>query len=176
MAHSKTHHPAYSTQPPSEPPTVCLVVAGDEGRRQRLAAAATKAGWQLVSCARAPEASAIAERTRLQLVILDLQREDDGHAGALGTLTESLAHRRDLLLVLCSASGNDAEEIWARQLGVWLYLPGLDVDEDLAALCGEARRLAKRVSSSAPSRQARSPEPNACCLPTATDRSPTRPP
>ena len=45
-----------------------------------------------------------------------------------------------LLLVICGHEGEVEEEIWARQLGVWLYVPGLSnaPAEDLSLLCQQA--------------------------------------
>jgi hypothetical protein len=39
------------------------------------------------------------------------------------------------------------EEIWARQLGAWMYLPGVNDHSDVAMLCGEARNAAEKLSS-----------------------------
>ena len=59
-------------------------------------------------------------------------------------LCEAIAGLRHVLLVACGNAGDAAEEIWARQLGVWLYLPDVAWEEtgDLAFLCEQARLVA----------------------------------
>ena len=51
------------------------------------------------------------------------------------------------------------EEIWARQLGVWLYLPGVVDDSDLSSLFEEGRAVASRRKHRA-DREAYFPAPN----------------
>ena len=46
-----------------------------------------------------------------------------------------------MLLVICGSEDNVDEELWARQLGAWLYLPGVCDGDSLTSLCVEARRL-----------------------------------
>jgi hypothetical protein len=83
----------------------------------------------------------------LQLAVVDLE----GPAGAVSAgfpeLVEHLASVSDLLLVICGHEGRPHEELWVRQLGTWLYLPGLAETSELATVCGEARELAERMSS-----------------------------
>jgi hypothetical protein len=43
--------------------------------------------------------------------------------------------------VICGSEDNVDEELWARQLGAWLYLPGVTDGDSLTSLCVEARRL-----------------------------------
>ena len=39
------------------------------------------------------------------------------------------------------------EELWARQLGAWVYLPGVSGGDALMSLFAEARRVAERKGS-----------------------------
>jgi hypothetical protein len=48
--------------------------------------------------------------------------------------------------VICGNEGRPQEEIWARQLGAWLYLPGVVESDDVAMLCGEARQIAEQLA------------------------------
>ena len=50
----------------------------------------------------------------------------------------------EILLVACGNDGNIQEEIWSRQLGVWLYLPAVIDVEGMTTMCGEARQIAER--------------------------------
>ena len=66
------------------------------------------------------------------------------HKNPLLQLCQLLAEMQGLLLVICGHDGDVEEEIWARQLGVWLYVPGLSnaSSEDLALLCQQAYETA----------------------------------
>ncbi|NIL99064.1 MAG: hypothetical protein GTO53_13870, partial [Planctomycetales bacterium] len=49
-----------------------------------------------------------------------------------------------VLVALCGNEGNALEEIWARELGVWLYLPGVVDDSDLSSLLEAGQQVAAR--------------------------------
>jgi len=49
-------------------------------------------------------------------------------------------------VVICGSADSVDEELWARQLGVWLYLPGVTEGDSLTSLCIEARRLHANAS------------------------------
>jgi hypothetical protein len=36
-------------------------------------------------------------------------------------------------------------EVWSRQLGVWMYLPGVDSESDLALVYSEARGIVEKL-------------------------------
>ena len=56
-----------------------------------------------------------------QLAFVDLE----GVQGVgFQTLVRQLADQRQVLLVVCGHEQDGTEEVWARQLGVWFYLPG----------------------------------------------------
>ena len=125
----------------------CLVVATRASRREGLSLAARDGGWATISCRDASSARQCVETMYLQLAVVDLE----GPAGAVSAgfpeLVEYLASVSDLLLVVCGHEGRPHEELWVRQLGTWLYLPGLAETSELATLCGEVRELAARMSS-----------------------------
>ena len=52
-------------------------------------------------------------------------------------------------LIVCGNEGATEEEIWVRQLGAWMYLPGVTEGSNLSLLCSEARHIAERLSRSA---------------------------
>ncbi len=125
----------------------CLIVSVDEGQRQMLSLAAIEAGWLVCLC---PDARTALDRVRrmfLHLAIVDLDQHDLARPAGLGPLVEELSRSGNLLLIVCGREASAQEEIWARQLGVWLYLPGSIDREDLTALCGEARQLVVRLSA-----------------------------
>jgi hypothetical protein len=63
----------------------------------------------------------------------------------LRSVVEHLATQGEVLTVVCGGMGNPTEEIWARQLGVWIYLPGVIDPHDMQPILGEARDIAERL-------------------------------
>lgn len=119
----------------------CLVVSGSGSRRNRFAAAAELAGW--TDCT-APETAADVSHAidgDYQLVIVDIASPIGERVNDTVELAEEFAARPGTLLVICGSEDNVDEELWARQLGAWLYLPGVTDGDSLTSLCVEARRL-----------------------------------
>jgi hypothetical protein len=108
----------------------CLVVSGDEGLRHRLDTMADLSGW---SACEAP-----ADAAELRSVV-----EGDFHL----VIAEEFAGRPGTLVVVCGSGDSVDEELWARQLGAWVYLPGVSGGDALMALFSEARRVAERKGS-----------------------------
>jgi len=119
----------------------CLVVSGDSSRRRRFEAAAELAGW--LECA-SPETSGELSQAvdrDYQLVIVDIAAPLGDRVNDTIEIAEEMAARPGTLLVVCGSEDNVDEELWARQLGAWLYLPGVCDGDSLTSLCVEARRL-----------------------------------
>jgi DNA-binding NtrC family response regulator len=133
----------------------CLVLAKDAERREFLEVAAEAAGWQVTAFADANIASNAAHRFRHSLVIVDLEGTEPGNSSSLRALTEQLSADAQRLLIVCGTEGNPLEEIWARQLGVWLYLAGVDLSCDVESLCSEARQVADKLATPAKPQYAR---------------------
>ena len=70
-------------------------------------------------------------------------------SGNYEALVEQLASRSGPLLAVCGKPDDLQGEVWSRQLGVWMYLPGIDTDSDIALLCGEARNILKKLGDHA---------------------------
>ncbi len=120
----------------------CLVVSTSDPRREMLYRAAADGGWDVTACANVKSATRKVQRTFFHLSLVDL--EGDGRRAPSGfrELCKRLCSDGIPLLAVCGHEGNAEEEIWARQLGVWLYLPGVESGENVSALCGEALKLA----------------------------------
>jgi hypothetical protein len=121
----------------------CLVVSTVRERRELLSRATTDAGWDTIICADPPNATAVAQQFRFQMAWVDLDPYGTTSA-EFRDLCQLLAGMPGLLLAVCGHASNAEEEIWARQLGVWLYLPGVStaLPEELALLCEQARQAA----------------------------------
>jgi hypothetical protein len=112
-------------------------------RREWLSRAATTAGWDTVVCADEHNATAALRRTRFRLAWVDLDHPGPASSG-FRDLCQTLAGTPGLLLAICGHVRDPQEEIWARQLGVWLYLPGISqtqIDE-IRAVCEQAQLAA----------------------------------
>ena len=119
----------------------CLIVSGDQSCRRRFEAAAALAGWpECVSPETSGELRQAVERD-FQLVIVDVASPLGDRVGDSIELAEEIAARPGTLLVICGSEDSVDEELWARQLGAWLYLPGVCDGDSLTSLCVEARRL-----------------------------------
>jgi hypothetical protein len=119
----------------------CLIVSGEASRRQRFSAAAELAGWD--ECSSPEDLSELrdaAERD-FSLAIIDITSPVGDVVNETVELAEELAARPNTLVVICGSEDNVDEELWARQLGAWLYLPGVTDGDSLTSLCVEARRL-----------------------------------
>jgi ActR/RegA family two-component response regulator len=122
----------------------CLVVSGSQSRREMLSRAAKEAGWDTVVCADAANAWSAVQRHRFEMALIDLEFAAD--TDACREFTEHVSSSQQALLVVCGQEGNALEEIWARQLGAWLYLPGVAQKSDVRALCSEAVPVVEKLT------------------------------
>ncbi len=108
--------------------------------------AAHEEHWATIVCNTAEEALRQTVRQRVQLALVDLQSAPATHIKAFKQLIEQLAARR-MLLAVCGKPDDPTGEVWSRQLGVWMYLPGVDSESDIALLCAEARHVLERFGN-----------------------------
>lgn len=121
----------------------CLVVSASQSMRVLLSQSANVAGWDTVVCADHQNGLAAYNKTRFQMALIDLTGPAPAPRGTRD-LCQTLASQSNLLLAVCGNASDPQEEIWARQLGVWLYLPGVAPEhaEELAAICEQAQLVA----------------------------------
>ncbi len=120
----------------------CLVASAQSARQRLLAQSAKQWGWETTVCSTPAEAQWTVARMCTQLAFVDLEGEQG--AGFLQTLVRQLADQRQVLLVVCGREQDGAEEIWARQLGVWFYLPGSCEASTIGLLCRDARGIVSK--------------------------------
>ena len=122
----------------------CLVLSGNPALRNRLDSAMELSGW---SACDAPESAADLQAVidgDYQLVIADIAHPLGDRVSDTVEISEELASRPGTLLVVCGSEGSVDEELWARQMGAWVYLPGVSGGDALVSLLTDARRFAER--------------------------------
>lgn len=122
----------------------CVVVSKNTQRLEMLEQAAFDGGWSTVVCNDETEAWTAVKRQRFQMAIIDVDGVED--AEELKALAQEVSQSNKTLLMLCGNEGNGLEEIWARQLGSWLYLPGVTRGCDVASLCEQAVPVAEKLN------------------------------
>jgi uncharacterized protein YgbK (DUF1537 family) len=127
----------------------CLVVSTSARRAQLWVRAAHEEHWATIVCTTGDDAIRQSVRQRVDLALVDLQSASAEHEGRLRTLVQQLASRKGPLLAVCGRPDDITGEVWSRQLGVWMYLPGVDSQSDIALLCGEARNILKKLTDNA---------------------------
>jgi DNA-binding response OmpR family regulator len=130
----------------------CIVVSTEVDRQQMLAEAAVQSGWETTVCGDAASALGYLRRGFLQLAIVDLASDSTGE---FADLLQQFASQGGVLSIVCGNDGDDEEEIWVRQAGAWLYLPGVDDGTHVSLLCGEARHVVERMHAASTSQPQR---------------------
>ncbi len=121
----------------------CLIVSANPERRRTLDRAASESGWKTHVCADAQAALAHVNRWLVQLAVVDL---DTPSSATFRPLVEQLAAQSGLLSIVCGHDGDVQEEIWVRQQGAWMYLPGVADSSNVGLLCSEAKQIVERIS------------------------------
>ncbi len=121
----------------------CLIVSANPERCRMLDRAASDSGWKTHVCADTQAALAHVNRWLVQLAVIDL---DGPSAAAFRPLIEQLSAQNGLLSIVCGRDGDVQEEIWVRQQGAWMYLPGVADSSNVSLLCGEAKQIVERIS------------------------------
>jgi hypothetical protein len=127
----------------------CLVVSTSARRAQLWVRAAHEEYWATIVCTAADDAVRQSVRQRVDLALIDLQCATAQEENELRKLVQRLASRDGPLLAVCGKPDDTSGEVWSRQLGVWMYLPGIDGASDIALLCGEARNILKKLGENA---------------------------
>ena len=132
----------------------CLVVSSDAERQEMLARGAADNGWDTIVCGDAESALIQFRRKFVQLAIVDLESD---LTGEFHDLLEQYSSPSGLLTMVCGTDADMDEEIWVRQMGAWLYLPGVTESTNITLLCGEAKHIVKRMHAAASAPAQRNP-------------------
>ena len=87
-------------------------------------------------------------RLQFPLVFADMPEPERKFYSAMKHAVTCAADMRKSQLIVCGQETNAVEEIWARSLGAWAYLPGEAGPQGLEQLFGEARKsIAKQATN-----------------------------
>jgi len=126
----------------------CLVVSAHADRREVLRRAAIEGGWLPLVFDNADLAWDESRRNATPLVIVDVHDAVDRPTEAARGLVERLAGESGRLLAVCGCDDlAPHEEIWARQLGAWLVLPGVVDAHDVTPVFEEAAKTLQRIAA-----------------------------
>lgn len=127
----------------------CLIVSTSAARVQGWVRAAHEVNWSTIVCTTADDANRQSIRNRIHLALVDMQSAVADVEQRFRGLVEQLASRGGPLLAVCGKPDDVLGEVWSRQLGVWMYLPGVDGESDISLLCSEARNIVKKLEGEA---------------------------
>lgn len=117
----------------------CLLVSSDSKVLDGMGRAAVMAGWDCFPCSSPEESLRQAFLERYSLGIVDVEPAE--HRRELKDLFRLLGDSASGLVIACDRSGDAATELWARESGVWLYVPGVADWSELSTACFEAKRV-----------------------------------
>lgn len=126
----------------------CLVVSADSLKRMMFGQSAERCGWQQIVCADVASALDHLDSASVGMVLIDMASVGESSLEACRWLVERLAERKDVLTVVCGRTSDSEEEVWARQLGVWMYLPGVAPESDLDPMLVAGREISVRMHQS----------------------------
>jgi hypothetical protein len=123
----------------------CLVLTWSEGRAELLRSAASNECWQSTVNVDVREFLRNVFLLRVPLTFVDLPDEKYRNYLSLREAAERAKDLSDSLIVVCGMdhgppADRAAEELWARQLGAWAYLPGDNGLAGLELIFGDARK------------------------------------
>ena len=125
----------------------CAVVSWHPLRAECLRVVAEREYWHAVISRNAKELRQCVFRDEPPLAIVDLPHIRSDAYGSFQELTEWLSQvapwngDNGILLVVCADDESVREEIWARQLGIWSYLPRIQLPlREENALDGKPRQ------------------------------------
>ena len=124
----------------------CLLVSANEKHIDVITSTAANEGWLAATYRAVEQVLFDAIRTQFHLAFVDIQSVS-GHAlqSEYEQLARDLAEKHVPLIVISGDPNDPLGEIRARQLGVWLYMPGFDGKTELDVVFREAREVHEKL-------------------------------
>lgn len=125
----------------------CLVFSWSDQRAELLQTLAEKELWQVKIGRDVQDFLRCVFQLEAPLTIVDLpQRSCEAYAKLREVVSQTNGVNRSFLMV-CGAENDPEEELWVRQLGAWVYLPGATSQSGLRLTFAEARKALARQST-----------------------------
>lgn len=125
----------------------CVVLSYGEQRGQFLRTASADESWQAQVCEDVQEFLRSVFQLNVPLTVIDLPPRGAASYAELREIATQISDINRSLLLVCGAENDQEEEIWARQLGAWAYLPGTTDANGLRRVFAEARKALARQAS-----------------------------
>jgi hypothetical protein len=122
----------------------CLVSSASKTRRNMLSRAATDAGWDTILCSTPEKALSEFQRNMFYFAMVDLVDRGETTGGARELVQTLAQDSAGILIGVCGHEANPEEEIWIRQLGIWLYLPSVTTSTEVSSLCKQALQIVSK--------------------------------
>lgn len=119
----------------------CLVSSASQTRRNLISQAAIDAGWGTTVCPSPDKAIVEFKRNRFYFAVVDLNDRGKTPPGVRDLVQTLVQDSSKILVGVCGHEADPEEEIWVRQLGIWLYLPGLTTSSEVSMLCEQALQI-----------------------------------
>ena len=123
----------------------CLVVSADALRCDRLADVAVDAGWHVARTEDVDTALAWRDRIQFRLAIVDLAPCRRLNEERFRDLAKRLAGDEQSLLSVIGREGDASQEIFARSIASWLYLPDIGDPVELSSVFRHAREIQRVI-------------------------------
>ena len=126
----------------------CLVFSWSERRTRVLRQAAEAEAWDAIACRDCAQFLRNVFEQRVPLTLVDLPEQSAAHFEEMREAATRAKEASKSLLVISVAKGSASDEIWARQLGIWSYLPEMSQQEGWETVFRDARQALARQASS----------------------------
>ena len=126
----------------------CLILSWSDQRAQRFQSSAEREAWEAIVCSSAGKFLQCVFKQKIPLTVVDLPQAEFDNYAELRNATAKVCEVSDSLLIVCGTGENENEETWARQLGVWAYVPHVAQPAEFDWVFIEARKaLAQQASA-----------------------------
>jgi len=126
----------------------CLIFSWSDLRAKRLQSAAEREAWEAIVCSKAGKFLKHVFQQQVPLTLVDLPQVDLSVYAEMRSATVKVCEASDSLLIICGSEASAEEELWARQLGVWSYLPEVERPTEIDWVFVEARKaLAQQAAA-----------------------------
>lgn len=125
----------------------CLIVSKRPAVASLLSAPAEEVGWQVVHADEAGDALRKVVLHRFGLAFIDTQASQ--HRPLLSQVARRVGSESRGVTVACGSDDDPSAEMWAREVGAWVYLPGELNPVGIRSLCAQALALHQKLNKPA---------------------------